>query len=45
MFTLIQRSGAALNLNVHLHMLFLDGAYALRGRGGAPAWASCRLHP
>jgi len=25
--TLIQRFGAALNLNVHLHMLFLDGAY------------------
>jgi hypothetical protein len=25
--TLIQRFGSALNLNVHLHMLFLDGAY------------------
>ena len=24
--TLIQRFGSALNLNVHLHMLFLDGA-------------------
>jgi ABC-type hemin transport system substrate-binding protein len=23
---LIQRFGSALNLNVHLHMLFLDGA-------------------
>jgi hypothetical protein len=25
--TLIQRFGSALNLNIHLHMLFLDGAY------------------
>jgi hypothetical protein len=25
--TLIQRFGSALNLNVHLHMLVLDGAY------------------
>jgi len=25
--TLIQRFGSALNLNVHLHILFLDGAY------------------
>ena len=25
----------ALRLNVHLHMLFLDGAYAFRGSGGA----------
>jgi ribosomal protein S27E len=25
--TLIQRFGSALNLNVHFHMLFLDGAY------------------
>jgi hypothetical protein len=25
---LIQRFGSALNLNVHLHMLFLDGAYS-----------------
>jgi ribosomal protein S27E len=28
--TLIQRFGSALNLNPHLHMLFLDGAYAFR---------------
>jgi len=28
--TLIQRCGSALNLNPHLHMLFLDGAYAFR---------------
>ena len=26
--TLIQRFGSALNLNPHLHMLFVDGAYA-----------------
>ena len=26
--TLIQRFGSALNLNVHFHMLFLDGVYA-----------------
>ena len=26
--TLIQRFGSALNLNLHLHMLFLDGVYA-----------------
>jgi len=26
--TLIQRFGSALNLNVHFHMLFLDGAYS-----------------
>jgi hypothetical protein len=30
--TLIQRFGSALNLNPHLHMLFLDGAYVFRGR-------------
>ena len=33
--TLIQRFGSALNLNVHLHMLFLNGACAFRGRGAA----------
>jgi hypothetical protein len=27
--TLIQRFGSALNLNVHFHLLFLDGAYLL----------------
>ena len=31
--TLIQRFGSALNLNPHLHMLFLDGAYTFRGCG------------
>ena len=25
--TLIQRFGSALNLNIHLHMLFVDGVY------------------
>ena len=29
--TLIQRFGSALNLMVHLHMLFLDGAYNFSG--------------
>jgi len=28
--TLVQRFGSALNLNVHLHMLFLDGVYVER---------------
>jgi len=27
--TLIQRFGSALNLNAHLHMLFLDGSYRI----------------
>jgi hypothetical protein len=31
--TLIQRFGSALNLNVHLHMLFLDGEYVERPDG------------
>jgi ribosomal protein S27E len=29
--TLIQRFGSALNLNIHFHMLFLDGAYPSAG--------------
>jgi len=32
--TLIQRFGSALNLNPHLHMLFLDGAYTFKGNRG-----------
>ena len=32
--TLIQRFGSGLNLNVHLHMIFIDGAY--RSDGTAP---------
>jgi hypothetical protein len=31
--TLIQRFGSALNLNVHLHMLVLDGVYRRQGEG------------
>ncbi len=31
--TLIQRFGSALNLNVHFHMLYLDGVYAEDGYG------------
>ena len=29
--TLVQRFGSALNLNVHFHMLFLDGVYLTNG--------------
>lgn len=31
--TLIQRFGSALNLNIHFHMLFLDGVYVERADG------------
>ena len=31
--TLIQRFGSALNLNVHFHMLFLDGVYEVDSDG------------
>lgn len=31
--TLIQRFGSALNLNVHLHMIFVDGVYLTGGVG------------
>jgi len=31
--TLIQRFGGSLNLNVHFHMLFLDGSYELGNQG------------
>jgi hypothetical protein len=34
--TLIQRFGSALNLNVHLHCLVLDGVY--RNRDGVPVF-------
>ncbi|MCP4233851.1 MAG: transposase, partial [Aestuariibacter sp.] len=33
--TLIQRFGSALNLNVHLHMLFLDGVYVEDNKYGS----------
>jgi len=32
--TLIQRFGGALNLNIHFHMLFLDGVYVDALHGG-----------
>ena len=35
--TLIQRFGSALNLNIHFHMLFLDGVYT-SGPNGRPMW-------
>jgi hypothetical protein len=35
--TLIQRFGSALNLNVHFHMVFLDGVY-LPVEGAAPVF-------
>lgn len=31
--TLIQRFGSALNLNIHLHMLILDGVYTMEQNG------------
>ena len=30
--TLIQRFGSALNLNIHLHMLYLDGVQEIRSK-------------
>jgi len=33
--TFIQRFGSALNLNIHFHMLFLDGYYVLQEKGKA----------
>ena len=32
--TLIQRFGSALNLNIHFHMLYLDGVYEIDSEGG-----------
>ena len=37
--TLIQRFGSALNLNIHFHMLFLDGAYEIDSEG-----TLCQFH-
>ena len=31
--TLIQRFGSALNLNLHFHVLFIDGVFSLKGNG------------
>ena len=39
--TLIQRFGSALNLNVHFHMLFVDGVYVTEG-SGAPVFRAVR---
>jgi hypothetical protein len=36
--TLIQRFGSALNLNIHFHMLFLDGVYLDRSHGTRFRW-------
>jgi hypothetical protein len=36
--TLIQRFGSALNLNIHLHMLFLDGVYVDNWKGTWFGW-------
>ena len=33
--TFIQRFGSALNLNIHFHILFLDGCYVLQKKGKA----------
>jgi hypothetical protein len=44
--TLIQRFGSALNLNVHVHMLFLDGAPASAGAAeGNPRTVPGRSRP
>lgn len=39
--TLIQRFGSALNLNIHLHMLFLDGVYVVSDGNAEPVFAEC----
>jgi hypothetical protein len=36
--TLIQRFGSALNLNIHFHMLYLDGVYLDRSDGTRFRW-------
>ncbi|MBK6279370.1 MAG: transposase [Gammaproteobacteria bacterium] len=46
--TLVQRFGSALNLNIHLHMLCLDGVYAPRPDRGlrfTRVKAPCRDEP
>lgn len=42
--TLIQRFGSALNLNVHLHMLVLDGVYTFEGGFSLNAAVACPAH-
>jgi hypothetical protein len=36
--TFIQRFGSALNLNIHFHILFLDGVYVTRIKSGQPVF-------
>ena len=44
--TLIQRFGRALNLNIHFHMIFLDGVYVDRGGNcRRPTSGAQGLHP
>ncbi len=44
--TLIQRFGSALNLNIHFHMLFLDGVYVDHLNGTARfRWVKALNHP
>ena len=40
--TVIQRFGSALNLNLHFHILVLDGLYAIDPRTGALRWVRAR---
>src|SRR5690606_26128899 len=40
--TFIQRFGSALNLNVHFHMLFLDGVYLADPAGSQPSFRRVR---
>ena len=40
--TVIQRFGGALNLNLHFHILVLDGLYAIDPRTGALRWVRAR---
>jgi hypothetical protein len=42
--TLIQRFGGSINLNIHFHMIFLDGIY-LAGVHGSPARFRCVKAP
>jgi hypothetical protein len=47
--TLIRRFGSALNLNVHLHMIFVDGVYVTGGVGPpvsrhVPSPGAAKLH-
>jgi hypothetical protein len=39
--TLIQRFGGSLNLNVHFHQLFIDGAYAIGDQGAPTDFIRC----